>query len=249
MLDNAGAKEESLCNRKMPKIYLYAELLLNIRQVTVFAILPSSCNESTHIELNADQKRLRLLHGNEEVLIELPCSVLDNANLKIPTVPTKELSFRLAISGSANLPGQLKSVSDNTIPWPASKLTPETQLACGCCGKRLVTDVKVWKDLPSGGWADMMDFWHCHKPTTENGNVASAGSTKGYAASNILGPRAGVGLVDISYFLLAESDCTGIVVCERQFSMIFVNFFQFCPFPSHTWATRRRPASVIGPIQ
>lgn len=248
MLDDVGAKEESLCNRKMPKIYLYAELLLNIRQITVFAILPSSCNESTQIELDADRKRLRLSHGDEEALIELPCSALDNANLKIPTVSTKELSFRLAISGSANLPGQLKPATDNTIPWPALKLTPETQLACGCCGKRLVTDVKVWKDLPSGGWADMMDFWHCHKPTTGNGNDTSAGSNKGYAASKILGPRAGEGLVDISYFLLAESDCTGIVVCERQLSIVFVNFFHFRHFPSHTWATRRRPASVVGPI-
>ena len=163
-------KRKACAIEKMPKIYLYAELLLNIRQITVFAILPSSCNESTQIELDADQKRLRLSHGDEEALIELPCSALDNANLKIPTVSTKELSFRLAISGSANLPGRLKPATDNTIPWPALKLTPETQLACGCCGKRLVTDVKVWKDLPSGGWADMMDFWHCHKPTTENGN-------------------------------------------------------------------------------
>lgn len=227
----------------MPNIYLYAELLLNIRQVTIFAILPSSCNETTHIELDSNHKSLRLQHEDDGASIELPCPVVDDANVKVPTIPTKELSFRLAVSGSSKLPGRTTPSSDNTVPWPASALTSETQLACGSCGNLLVTDVKVWKDLPSGGWADMMDFWHCHKPTIEDMANGSAGSTKGYAASNVLGPTTGVGLVDISCFHLAESDCTGIMVC------IYPSY-RTCPLSLLVmfWATRRRPASSIGPM-
>jgi hypothetical protein len=207
----------------MPEIYLYAELLLNIRQVTIFAILSSSSNETTHIELDSDHEVLRLQHEDDGASIELPCPVFNGAAVRIPTVPTRELSFRLDTYVSSKLPGQLGLTSDNTVPWPASALTPGMQLACGTCGNLLVTNVKVWKDLPSGGWADMMDYWHCHKPTTENMHKDSAGSTKGYAASNVLGPTAGVGLVDVSCFHLAESDCTGIFVCT---------------FPSHSIPTR-----------
>ena len=199
----------------MSTIYLYAELLLNIRQVTVFVILPSACDETTGIELDAERVRLRLRHDDHEATIELPCLVDSHANLMIPATATEELSFRLAVNPSAKLSTQDKEVYENNIPWSASKLTPEAQLACGSCGNQLVTDVKVWKDLPSGGWADMMDFWHCHKPTIEDDNNASAGSTKGYAASKVLGPTAGVGLVDVSYFLLADSDCAEALVCLR----------------------------------
>ena len=225
----------------MPNIYLYAELLLNIRQVTIFAILPSSCNETTHIELDSNNRILRLKYDDDVVSIELPYPVLDDANLKVPTIPTKELSFRLAVSESSKLPGRTTPSSDNIVPWPASALTSEMQLACGSCGNLLVTDVKVWKDLPSGGWADMMDFWHCHKPTIEDIPNGSAGSTKGYAASNVLGPTTGVGLVDLSCFHLAESDCTGIMVC------IYPSY-RTCPLSLLVmfWATRRRPASSIG---
>lgn len=196
----------------MTATYLYAELLLNIRQVSVFAILPSIANEKTRVELSSDQKILSLLHNDEEAKIELPCSVANDTNVKIPSNATEELSFRLGISTTAKPFQNVKSYNESSVPWSACKLTHETQIACQSCGNLLATNVSVWKDLPSGGWADMMDFWHCHKPTTENGSDASAGTTKGYAASNDLGPTKGVGLVDVTHFLLAEIDCTGIKV-------------------------------------
>jgi len=198
----------------MASIHLYAELLFNIRQVTVFAILPSDSNEGTRINLLSDQKTLKLQHKDQDALIELPTQVSSATALTIPSTPTKELSFRLSVSTAASLPSPAKSVIDTNIPWPASRLTSETKIACQSCGNSLTADVTVWKDLPSGGWADMMDFWHCHKPSTRNGTDDSVGSTKGYAAANDLGPQTGVGLVDISHFLLNESDCIGIQVCH-----------------------------------
>ena len=197
----------------MASITLYAELLVNIRQVTVLAILPSLSSEGTHVNLCEDQKTLTVYHDGNEESIELPFQVASDQDLKVPSIPSHELSFRLSISSEAWLARHASSDYSTEVPWPASKLGPETQLLCQSCGAFLVTNVTVWKDLPSGGWADMMDFWHCHKPTNEHDTNHSAGDSKGYAASNELGPTPGIGLVDTSSFWLVASDCTGIQVC------------------------------------
>ena len=197
----------------MSTIYLYAELLLNIRQVTVFVILPSKCNTNTRVELDHDQRTLRLRHEDEESIIELPCSVANNSNLKLPSVAARELSFRLVVGDTAILPAQSKQATDCNDPWPASRLSSETQVACGSCGTFLVTNVSVWKHLPSAGWADLMDFWHCHKPSAIDGDDDRAGSSKGYAAANTLDPTTGTGLVGVTYLLVSSMDCTGLQVC------------------------------------
>lgn len=196
----------------MSTIYLYAELLLNIRQVTVFAILPSDCNEETRVWLGHDHRTLRLRHEDEESVIELPCSVADRANLKLPPVAARELSFRLVVSDAATLPAHPRQATDCNDPWPASRLSAETQVACGSCGTLLVNNINVWKHLPSAGWADMMDFWHCHKPSSIDGDGDDAASSKGYAAANALGPTTGTGLVGVSHLLVSDIDCTGIKV-------------------------------------
>lgn len=200
----------------MATIYLYTELLVNIRQITVFAILPSNCNESTQIHLDSDQ-RIRLSHEGEESVVEIPCPVITTSVLKIPEIPTRELSFRLGIKNGEDLILQRESDIGSSVPWPASVLQDGTIIACRSCDNLLVTNVTVWKDLPTGGWADMMDLWHCHKPDLENGKDGIfAGSTKGYAAAHNIGPVEGTGLVDVSHFLFAESDCEGVKVCWVQ---------------------------------
>ena len=196
----------------MSTIYSYAELLLNIRQITIFVILPSKCNINTRVGLDHDQRKLRLRHEDEESIIELPCSVANNASLQIPSVATRELSFRLVVSDTAILRAQSEQATDCNDPWPASRLSPTTQIACRSCGTFLVTNVNVWKHLPSAGWADLMDFWHCHKPSATDGDDDHAGSSKGYAAANILGPTTGTGLVGVTYLLVSSMDCTGIQV-------------------------------------
>ncbi|KAF6236507.1 hypothetical protein HO173_005288 [Letharia columbiana] len=200
----------------MSSIYLYAELLLNIRRVTIFAILPSNCNAETRVWLCHDQRTLKLKHEDEEATIELPCLVVSDANLKIPPATTREISFRLFVSDAAKLPPQAKQATDCNDPWPAFKLTSETQVACGSCSTLLVNDVKVWKHLPSAGWADMMDFWHCHKPSVNNPDDENAGNNKGYAAANALGPTAGIGVVDVSQLLISDIDCTGLETTDDQ---------------------------------
>ena len=198
----------------MPAIYLYAELLLHIRQVAVLAILPTPVDASTHIGISADSRTLSLEHGGVRAIAELPCPVLGIANRREDTSQT-ELSFRLQPSGAARLPTPVKNPSDES-PWPAASLAANTQIACKGCKKLLARPISNFKDLPSGGWAEMMELWHCNKPSTSttpaSGDDSSSSSIKGYSASNVIGPSPGTALVDVSHFVLADEDCIGIQV-------------------------------------
>lgn len=198
----------------MPAIYLYTELLLHIRQVAVLAILPTPVDASTHIGISADSKTLSLEHGGVRAIAELPCPVLGIANRREDTSQT-ELSFRLQPSGAARMPTPVKGPYGDS-PWSATSLAANTQIACKGCKKVLARPISIWKDLPSGGWAEMMELWHCHKPNNANtptsADDSSSSSTKGYSAGNVIGPSPGTALVDVSHFVLADEDCIGIQV-------------------------------------
>lgn len=201
----------------MSKILLYAELLLNIRQVTLFVTLPSTADRDTTIRLSPDCRSISVTHQGTKLDLELPCQVAPSAALSSPLLfKARELSFRLQVAGDLDQFQNVRStLASPDTPWPASSLTPETRISCRSCENFLAKEcISIWKDLPSENWAEMMDFWHCHKPDAEEThNDRTHGLTKGYAASNGLAPSPGVGLVDISHIILLESDCLGLQVC------------------------------------
>lgn len=224
----------------MTRVELYAELLLNIRQVTVFATLLSPSTDSTKSELSADGRHLSILHDGARTTLELPCQVTVVEVLR-PTPNHKELSFRLSIADGVRASVSHGESEEQTSVWPASALSAETQVACQSCRNIVAKDkISAWKDLPSENWAEMMDFWHCHKPDiTEAANVASEGSAKGYAAFNALEPRPGAALVDTLHIHIATNDCTGIEVGLRSRCVVraIIHFFGLR-------ATRRRRVST-----
>ena len=206
-----------------PGIYLYAELLINIRQVTLYASLATERNEDTDISFSSDRNSISLSHGSEKATVALPTQIAGSAKLSVPPERAKELNFRLQIE-AADAPYPLQNgIGENEVPWSASDLKGGCQIACRQC-KTLVVDresITHWKDLPSENWAEMMDFWHCHKPDVHHdhdGDHAKApqgGSsviTKGYSASNRIMAAKGTGFIDLSYFLLSRDDCTGLEV-------------------------------------
>ena len=118
----------------------------------------------------------------------------------------------------------------------------ETEISCKICGQVLVErrSIRRWKDLPSEGWAEMMEFWHCHKPN-EPHDHEDQNASKGYAANNSVALEAGVGLVDTMNFMLAGVDCKHIQVGPR-----FPQCFSPCKFQesykmlsSSIWAIKR----------
>jgi hypothetical protein len=115
---------------------------------------------------------------------------------------------------------------DDFVPWTAADMSPSTKLRCRGC-ENVVLDMPrcadgsentgpagwTWKDLPSGNWAEMMDFWHCHKPDPPEGHGHGEdpnAQTKGYGAANQVVATAGTVLVDVATFLVSEVDCRGL---------------------------------------
>ncbi|KAK8186336.1 ubiquitin-conjugating enzyme E2-binding protein [Phyllosticta citribraziliensis] len=229
-------------------LHLYAELLLHIRTVTLFASLRTAHTSETKAVLSADGETLTLTHEGHSASIRLPTQIAGggSAALMLPQAPSKELTLRLQLQEKS--PGLLRSRqgAENVVPWDARQLEAAESVKCAKCGAQLAVanpkrnddesdpssegangggaentrmGVKSWLDLPNENWAEMMDFWHCHKPDEHShGNNNHAGRGKGYAASNRLTARKGVGFVDLAHLLLAEEDCTGVKLATHSSS-------------------------------
>ena len=211
----------------MMKPYVYAELLLNIRQISVLISLPSESKQSTTVVISAGGESISLVHAGYAIELKLPGQASTSTRPILTPVGRKELSFRLPVSSSrGNFESRDSSFTDGSC-WSASSLTSFTRVACRSCKCLIVREgAVVWKDLPNSNWAEMMDFWHCHKPDTESSRGDDANAiSKGYGASASLKPTAGVGLVDSLYFHLVKDACN--VQMEANDLGIKVGPFQY----------------------
>lgn len=186
--------------------------------------------------------------------------VLESTNTK-PAGPdgthsneeTRELSFRMQIDPEdalhLNTSSGEDAVGDCYVPWMAGDMGPSTKARCRACGSVVLDDPVcpagaganydasagsagwVWKDLPSGNWAEMMDFWHCHKPDTHDHEKDPEGGTvsiqernsqvRGYGAANQVVARPGTVLVDVPSFLVVGEDCKGVKKVRLSFFSLF----------------------------
>ncbi|RAL10820.1 HECT-type E3 ubiquitin transferase [Aspergillus homomorphus CBS 101889] len=124
-------------------------------------------------------------------------SVLRSLNWRVTTGSSRrrEVSFRMIVDdddgGSAGAALLDEELVGGFVPWRAMDMRAGTRVRCRLCevvvldrpggfdrglgsGKRGEEEGEgikgwVWKDLPSGNWAEMMDFWHCHKPDPVDG--------------------------------------------------------------------------------
>ncbi|KAK5127057.1 hypothetical protein LTR85_008416 [Meristemomyces frigidus] len=203
-----GSSGASIEAAKEPSIHLYAEHLQNIRTLSIQASLATPSNNETKAALSADGSKLTLTHDGETASIDLPISIPrgpKDATLAIPAAPSKELGFRLGTQKNDDL----NADSAHVIPWMASDLTKETEIACAGCQDVLIKrgTIQQWKDLPSEGWAEMMDFWHCHKPDVPHDHGDHAEPGRGIGANSKLAVESGVGLVGPVDLLFASDDC------------------------------------------
>lgn len=199
-----------------PKIYLYAEALTNIRQLTLHASLQTDKNEHTKILLSSDKKIITALHDGESSSIYLPTQISGTAHVTFPIDKRTEISTRLQIDDVDQLKSSLDEPSGPEVPWTAVDLAEKVSVRCKECDACIVEPGKVvtWKDLPSENWAELMDFWFCHKPhhghSPDHDHAAEA---KGFSAKSKVTANPGVGLVDAVSFLLHRQDCSNIEVC------------------------------------
>ncbi|KAF2754225.1 hypothetical protein EJ05DRAFT_504325 [Pseudovirgaria hyperparasitica] len=220
-----------------PIVQLYAEHLLNIRTLTLTASLSTESTPLTKAKISADATTLTLSHEEVSATIHLPKAIEGGANavLELPKQATKDLQLRLMLEEHNHRSHLIKDSpakngalqEDNWVPWSAPSLVRRRgKFSCRNCGTAVLNNspssgsvksiappedtITLWKDLPNENWAEMMDFWHCHKPDTEDGIHDEAVHTKGYAAGSKIQAIGGMGFVDIAYFLLASDDCRSI---------------------------------------
>ncbi|KAI0151764.1 ubiquitin-conjugating enzyme E2C-binding protein [Xylariaceae sp. FL1272] len=193
-----------------PTILIYAELLSNIRQVSVACTLPSASSQNTEVCTDGNGSTLTITHHGSTQTISLPGRVIPSAQLPIHKPGTTDLSWRLPLVSPSS--SQIVRASEESIPWSASDLSIGSAIRCRTCSSPIVEEgkLKIWKDLPSENWAEMMEFWHCHKPETQahGHDEEDHLTTRGYGASSRIAAQPGVGFVDPTSFLVHESDMT-----------------------------------------
>lgn len=219
---------------------IYAELLSNIRQISVIAVLPTASNHTTKAEISLDRTQLCLKHDNHTTLVTLPGKVATEFGLQQTSSGKKELSWRLPVAGPMSRP-DLSDTPTTEGPWPARQLTSDVEFSCRQCKAAILKrgTVQAWKDLPSDNWAEMMEFWHCHKPddkadeakngssgheSHEHSHEVDGNVNRGYGANSRFSATTGVGFVDISTFLMAETDCESITVRCHTFLTFLPSF-------------------------
>jgi hypothetical protein len=204
---------QGLATMSAQKPLIYAELLSNIRQISVIVALEEPCDLTTKIVLSANGRCFTLYHGEEVFSLTLPGRVPLDFRLQEPAFGAKELTWRLPVVGEPTRVG-MDNIESNCAPWSAKFLGKETEFACRACSNVIVRrgDVIAWRDLPSENWAEMMDFWHCHKPDVPGSQSEHSAANRGYGSNTKFTPTPATGFVDLTTFLLANTDCRNIQV-------------------------------------
>jgi len=214
-MPHAEADAEQASQLVLPHIYL--ELLPNIRTVSL-AIQPKvSSQQKVEVKV-IDGNFIFVEQEGSTTLLPLPVKVINDplSPFRMTNLSAKDLTSRLQPDLIA-LQALLDSCDENRVPWSALELEHCVKIRCASCANVVVKEgvIRTWQDLPSANWAEMMDFWHCHKPhEAENQNNVDNDTTKGYSANNRLTVRQGVGFVDTLSFLFSPGDCSSVKVCE-----------------------------------
>ncbi|KAL7627417.1 hypothetical protein AAE478_001610 [Parahypoxylon ruwenzoriense] len=200
-----------------PQVLIYAELLSNIRQVSVGCSLHTPSTPNTKAIVSSDGQVLILSHDGVETSLRLPGRVAASQPLRAHNLGARSLSWRLPLA--ANLGHHdhaLRVVEEQIVPWSAGDLRAESPITCRICHTIIVEAglLKVWKDLPSENWAEMMEFWHCHKPHDHGHGHDEGLTSKGYGASSKISAQPTVGFVDLTSFLLSESDISASAITK-----------------------------------
>ncbi|KAK8147316.1 hypothetical protein G3M48_001799 [Beauveria asiatica] len=157
-------------------ILIYAELLTNIRQVTIKASLPTPADHTTTAEILGDGHKFRISHNGTSGEAVLPATAPVKGMLPLSHKGSSELTWRLPLK-PARVPERQFLPENQPLPWPASVIKPGSPISC-----------RAYHDTPEDG-----DLQH-----------------RGYGAASAITAQPGVGFVDITSFLFAESDCDSI---------------------------------------
>lgn len=206
----------------MPKIYLYAEILVHIRQLTLYASLQTEKSEGTKVDVSTDKRVITVTHDGETQYLYLPTGIKGDAAVTFPLLKTTDISARLQIEDEHEWKCSISHEIE--APWMAADLSSDVRVQCRCCKAVILEHGRVsqWKALPSENWAELMDFWFCHKPHSNN-PAETAAEAKGYSSRSKLAVTPGVGMTDLVSIALHAEDCTNIKVSYSPQSLSHVS--------------------------
>ncbi|KAL4996434.1 ubiquitin-conjugating enzyme E2-binding protein [Aspergillus recurvatus] len=224
---------------RVSDVYPEVSLSESCRAVTVSLTLPEPTgfvSETIKLPVKVTEGSRRLLSNATRRARQDKCT---------NTGAEKEFSYRMQVDDAELVACvAVEEHMDSFVPWSAGDMQPSTKLRCAQC-KQVILDKPVdiaastlsdensashagwlWKDLPSGNWAEMMDFWHCHKPDHHEAQDADGAAkrltedenykVKGYGASNQVVATPRTVLVDVATFLVPAIECKGLKKATEQ---------------------------------
>lgn len=151
----------------------YCEVLERIRCVSVI-VEKVGGKELTQWKVSMDKDRVLTVDvDGEQVEVPLPREVTMVSNAHLQKSVKKlmgSLVMRLPMDGMFLVDRDFSLLMNlgSTYKWDAKflKLRKEYTIHCQACGNTVLDsrDVIAVNEMPSEIWAEMMDFWHCHKP-------------------------------------------------------------------------------------
>lgn len=150
--------------------------------------------------------------------------------LKVPTVEQE-------LSSSSFMNYSVPSLSNTTFvqKWSVQDLKertpvdPETKknlfsFNCKSCNHKLIDSLlRSFFDLPSELWAEMMEFWHCHKPNID----LKTNLQKTSYYNGVLKPGSSREVIIGNYYLLSRVDC------EEDTALLIQDDQCICKYCSH----------------
>ena len=188
-------------------INLYAEYLLHIRSVTLFATLSKETSEYKQAYIIGDRRTVSITYDGQSSTIALPLGITLKGTVGFPVSDPAKISLRLeAIEDEGPSHGLQLDVA-NDSPWTSSQLDSSCELACRSCSTLLVpAKERVWRDLPRSSWMEMLDQWYCHRPTNDDGQDSHDMDVHEIQA------LPGLAFVDTCHFVFPPSDCLNLRV-------------------------------------
>lgn len=204
---------------------IYAEFLPRLGRISVVIHLPTQSTHKTKVLVSRDGLHLIVDHDGASTKLRLPVKTrIAGEHLPGEVKPGHvKISWRLFPTPVEAQAAQ--HIAPDSVPWSAADLKPGLRVACRACDETIVAGetVKTFKDLPSENWAEMMEFWHCHKPTDAHSTGTAAGDaqnkaceddlgSRGYGANSIISAQNSVGFVDLMTILFSQNDCKCLMV-------------------------------------
>ena len=246
------AEKAPLPNQDVPIVHFYADLLLNIRNVS-FACWVTPTTNPIRIWDSGDDRRISIKYKEPH-----ENSAWHTAHFSFPATLQPHISGSRVLNEQRNksvdrrvrveqFDSQIVTDAEDhaqKVPWCASELTQECSIRCRECNSTIIDRNRMisgWKDLPSEGWAEMVDFWHCHKPHESHDHDDNGMNAKRQFTSDSIRAQSGVGLIDALSFLVTPSDCScveevGVLVLSPQsfgsaIIPIYLRFLELACFP------------------